>query len=172
MRLFADGDALLGLYRGATEKIHRDMYLVSLHEGSQPTQQKIASIDVPICLMSTVSLARSGKGVFAAWETDKQIEWANIDSKTSQIDNAAIHAIAGQGNGGRKHPSIADNGQGQTLVAWTEGTGWQRGGAVAWQLFDAEGKPVTNGAGRAEKLPAWGLPAAIALKDGSFVLMY
>jgi hypothetical protein len=172
MRLFADGDKLLALYRAASEKIHRDMYLVSQRENAKAAAQKIAAIDNPLCLMSTVSLTRGKAGVLAAWETDKQIEWGTVSAETGQIDRAAVHAIAGTGQGGRKHPSIAANDRGQVLVAWAEGTGWQRGGSAGWQLFDAEGKPVANGAGRAEKLPVWSFAAPAALKDGTFLVLY
>jgi hypothetical protein len=40
----------------------------------------------------------------------------------------------------RKHPAIADSTSGDTLVAWAEGTGRQRGGDLAGQVFDKSGK--------------------------------
>ena len=47
------------------------------------------------------------------------------------------HVIAPEGKAGaRKHPVLAVDANGQTLLAWTEGTGWQKGGSLAWQLFD------------------------------------
>ena len=32
---------------------------------------------------------------------------------------------------GRKHPVVAGNARGETILAWTEGVGWNRGGSVA-----------------------------------------
>jgi hypothetical protein len=170
MRLFADGENLLAIYRSATDMVNRDVYLVSQQQGVKPSSQKVAPVTSKICLMSTMSFTRSKAGIFAAWETDKRIEWAQISSKNDQIDTAAIHNVAGEAAGGRKHPSIADNGT-QTLVAWAEGTGWNKGGAVGWQLYDRDGKPAGN-IGHADRLPVWGLPAAVALKDGSFLVLY
>jgi hypothetical protein len=63
------------------------------------------------------------------------------------------------------------NGKGETLLAWTEGTGWAKGGSLAWQLYDSEGKP-TSEKGRAEGVPVWSLATAVAKPDGRFVVIY
>jgi len=52
------------------------------------------------------------------------------------------------------------------LLAWIEGTGWQKGGALAWQIFDKHGNP-TSVRGRVDgAIPVWGLPAAVATDSG------
>ena len=62
----------------------------------------------------------------------------------------------------RKHPAIAVSTSGDTLVVWAEGTGWQRGGDLARQVFDKNGK-ATDQHGRALRgIPVWGLPTAVA----------
>ena len=71
----------------------------------------------------------------------------------------------------RKHPALAVNKNGEMLLAWTEGTAWRRGGSVAWQLYDRSGRP-RGAPGKAGGLPVWGLPAAFARSDGSFVVLY
>ena len=71
---------------------------------------------------------------------------------------------------GRKHPRIAVSPRGQVLLVWTEGMGWQRGGSLAWQIFDASGNPVTD-----QKLVpgihAWSFAAAIALPNDRFAIV-
>jgi len=57
------------------------------------------------------------------------------------------------------------------LLVWAEGTGWEKGGAVAWQLFDPSGKPTAE-KGRADGVPVWGLVAAVPRADGSFTIFY
>jgi hypothetical protein len=74
--------------------------------------------------------------------------------------------------GTRKHPSIAANSRGETLLVWTEGTGWNKGGALAWQLYDRKANPVIEGQGRAEGVPTWGLGTVVARPDGRFVIIY
>ena len=57
------------------------------------------------------------------------------------------------------------------LLAWTEGTGWNRGGALAWQVYDKAGK-VTEAGRRDAAIPVWGLPSVVAEPDGRFVILH
>jgi len=57
------------------------------------------------------------------------------------------------------------------LLAWTEGTAWAKGGAVAWQLYDQAGH-ATPEKGRADGVPVWSLVTAFAQPDGNFVIVY
>ena len=43
-----------------------------------------------------------------------------------------------------KHPAVAVDAAGNILIAWAAGTGWQKGGSVAWQVFDRQLKPITG----------------------------
>ena len=89
------------------------------------------------------------------------------------VNAAAIAApIAAPGSGeARKHPRLAIGGRGDTLLVWTEGTAWARGGALAWRLFDAAGQP-TERSGRTDGVPVWSFGAAIARGDGGFTVLY
>jgi len=119
--------------------------------------------------MSSEALVEGPNGVLAAWETEGQVQFARVDTKSGKI--GAIVRAPGVGRG-RKHPVLAVNRAGEVLLAWTEGTGWQRGGALAWQLYDAAGRP-TEVKGRVEGgIPVWGLAAAVANADGSFTLIH
>lgn len=75
----------------------------------------------------------------------------------------------GEGKG-RKHPRLAIASNGETLMAWTEGTGWQRGGSLAWQLFDSNGKALGEMHVQAG-VPAWSF-GAVAPKPDGFVVLY
>jgi len=71
----------------------------------------------------------------------------------------------------RKHPVAVANANDETLFVWTEGTGWAKGGSVAWQIFDQGGNAIGE-KGRAPGVPVWGLPTAYAKPDGGFVIVY
>ena len=115
--------------------------------------------------MSSESLVEGPGGVLGAWENDGQVFFASVD-------RAAPPVVAPGAPSGRKHPVVMQNAAGETLVAWTEGTGWQRGGALAWQLYDKAGKP-TGEKGRLDGgIPPWGLPTAVARPDGGFTLIH
>jgi hypothetical protein len=65
---------------------------------------------------------------------------------------------------------VAFNARGEMIVAWTEGTGWERGGALAWQVYDRAGKP-TGERGRVDGgIPVWGLPAVVGTDRGFTII--
>ncbi|HEV8605319.1 MAG TPA: sialidase family protein [Tepidisphaeraceae bacterium] len=169
MRMFADanGGAYI-LYRSATEMVHRDIYLLMAKDGMEFTGKKVGQWEIGKCVMSSASFAPAKAGAVAAWESQDQVFWAKVDAATGKVGEAI--APPGRGNN-RKHPAAAVNSAGQQILVWTEETGWNKGGKVAWQVFDAEGKPVENASGKIDGLPVWSMGAVFANGDG-FVIVY
>lgn len=163
------GGSVYLLYRAATGGVDRGMILLtSKDRGLHFDGTTLDPWRINACPMSTASLAGSGPGVLAAWETRGQVRFARVDPGESGITPSAPPGVEGT----RKHPSIAVNHRGETVLAWTEGTGWQKGGSLAWQAFDREGRPIGE-AGRVDRgIPTWGLAAVVARPDGSFVIVH
>lgn len=114
-----------------------------------------------------MALVQGPRGVVAAWDTDEQIYFATLEPGTAAFTEPQPAPGAGRG---RKHPALAFNTRGEMLLAWTEGTGWERGGALVWQVFDEAGKPSEQ-QGRVERgIPVWGLPTAVATNKGFVIL--
>ena len=118
--------------------------------------------------MSSFALTEGSAGILAAWETAGQVYFARIDPSTGRRSEPA--AVPGTGKG-RKHPVLAGNDRGETILVCTEGMGWNRGGAVAWQVFDKDGRPTAE-RGRAAGVPTWSLVAVFARPDGGFTVVY
>jgi hypothetical protein len=147
------------LYRSATRMVHRDIYLLTSIDHAKTFQSdKIDEWNIGQCVMSTASIA----GFAVAFESHGQIV-LKLSDKTLQAP--------GEGKN-RKHPALATNSHGETLLAWTEGTSWNKGGAIAWRVFDSAGKPLGETNGHGDNLPVWGWAAAFAKPDGSFVVVY
>lgn len=151
------------VYRGATETVHRGMRL--LHSEDRGETFKLSTLDewkLSMCPMSTASLVANGKGFLGAWENDGRLGFG-------KLPGSGLEQLSG--NAPRKHPSLATNKNGETLLAWVEGISFGKGGAIGWQCFDPSGKP-TGLLGHADGLPGHGNVAALALPDGKFVLIY
>ena len=160
--------SLFLLYRSARDVVHRDTYLLSSPDGLRFSSTKLQEWNIGACPMSTFSLAQGSDSILAAWETDGQVQFAKIiDSVPQQIVAPPI-AIGNVKK--RRHPSLAVNARGQILLAWSDGTAWQKGGALAWQLYEKDGRTRTSG--RSDGVPVWGLSAAFARPDGSFTIVY
>jgi hypothetical protein len=168
-RGFADKNGNMHfLYRSAKGGDKRDIYLLSSAKGETEFQGKrLHSWKINTCPMSTYAMAEGPQGTVAAWDTEGQIFTTIIkpDSTFTRLQQAP-----GLGRA-RKHPSVAVNAQGQTMLAWTEGTGWQRGGALVWQVFDKDGKPTETSGRLEEGIPVWGLPTVVAVQD-TFILIH
>jgi hypothetical protein len=154
------------LYRAATDRTHRDTTWLAIREGAPSAPVRVHAWELEACPMSTYALADAGNKVFAAWETAQQIYSAMLDPATGSVSGLA----AVPGTGSRKHPSIAVNAAGDRLLAWTEGTAWKRGGTFAWRITNRAGAELASNAD-AGPIPVWGLVSAVALPDGSFVIV-
>jgi hypothetical protein len=167
MRAFADSNGdVFALYRAAWQMTNRDeTLLISRDKGANFEVAYSHSWNVGTCPMSSASISEASGQILAAAETHGRIFFVRLDPKTGKVslpvspDNQA------------KHPVIIGNTRGDTLLAWAEGTGWNKGGSLAWQLYDSQGKPL-SAKGRAEDLPVWSLPTAFANPDGNFTIVY
>ena len=110
-----------------------------------------------------------GGQTLLAWETAGQVYWARAD----QRNGALSPPISAPGESqGRKHPALAVNARGQVLLVWAEGTGWNQGGALAWQLYEANGQPGAEQGRLPQAIPVWSYAAVVANPDGRFAIIY
>lgn len=169
LKAFADSKgALYLLYRAAREGTERDeTLLVSTDFGNSFRTLSTHPWKATTCPMSSAWLGAGESGTLAAWETMGQVWFASIDPTTKKVSEPVAPAGAGK----RKHPVAMTNTQGETLLAWDEGTGWQKGGTLAWQIFDRHGKPIGT-QGRQDGVPVWSAPTAFAREDGRFEILY
>jgi hypothetical protein len=170
LNAFADRQGTLYvLYRSAAEVVNRDMYLlVSRDKGKTFQGTDISKWNVGYCVMSSESFSEGPGSVVGAWETEKQAYFGRIDPVTGAM-SPPVAAPGAAGN--RKYPAVAANRQGEMIFVWTEGMGWNKGGSLAWQVYDKSGKPAP-GSGRADGVPVWSLVAAFARPDGGFTIVY
>jgi hypothetical protein len=170
MRAFADQrGTLFILYRTAAESVHRDMtLLISTDHGATFHDTTVGSWELNACPMSTAYLSEGGRRVFAAWEKAGQVYLDSIDPVSLK---PSPPIVAPGDSDKRKHPAVAANVNGQVLLVWTEGTGWSKGGSLAWQLFDSAGKP-SSAEDHAPGVPVWGLPSVFADHQGKFTVVY
>jgi hypothetical protein len=168
MKMFAGRQGnVSALYRSATESVHRDIYYLSSADRGKSFQGTLLhKWNINACPMSSMDIAESAGMLFGAWETGGQVYWARLHG------SQPVQPVSAPGEGkGRKHPRIAINQNGELLLAWTEGTGWQRGGSLAWQIFDRAGQPASPKK-QLPGVPTWSFAAVSARPDNGFSIIY
>ncbi|MBX3744221.1 MAG: hypothetical protein KF833_02825 [Verrucomicrobiae bacterium] len=170
MKAFADGRGSLFIsYRGASETGFRDQLLLVARDGGLDFQIALTHPwKVAACPMSSTSFTRAGTSVLAAWETAGRVYWSALSLQGQQPSLPVAPTVVGKNP---KHPVAVGTARGEVLLAWTEGTGWARGGDVAWQRFDSAGKPVGD-RGHVTGLPSWSMAAAAASPTDGYVIVY
>ena len=134
LKAYAKEKELVILFRGA-KGANRDVYqLLSKDSGRSFKITNIGKWRAQQCPMSSQSLNYGSKGLLKAWENDGKIYFTNQSGK--------LMSIPGKGN--KKHPVIAENSQGNLLIAWAEGTGWNKGGDLCFQELSSSGRPLTK----------------------------
>ena len=164
------------IYRTATNTVNRDLHL--LWRGANEDEfesQLLSPWSAATCMMSKSTFCQSNGRTFAAWEWENRVQYSVLETErvlgSEPLGPGSSWTSVG-GKSPHKHPCLAVNKDGQMLLAWTEGTGWKRGGEISWQVFDRSGKPLRRVNGKAKGLPAWSFAAAYANGDGSFTILY
>lgn len=172
LKAFADQHGSVAiLFRSAGLSGDRDStLLLSTNYGASFTTRVLGRWHVSTCPMSTHAMGLGGDALFGSWEKEGQIYYASIFP--GLLDPVSDPVAVSGTTGNRKHPTFARGGAGRAplVIAWTEGTGWEKGGALAWECLDANG--VRTGSGRVGGIPVWSFAAAAAETDGSFTLIY
>lgn len=168
MNALVDRDGRLYLlYRAATGGTERGMMILTSRSGTGAFDLlKLDSWEHKVCPMSSGALVDTGRGVLASWERAGQVHCSTIAPEPN------ARPVPPERSGERKHPRLAVDGQGRSIVVWTVGTGWNRGGSLAWQLFDADGRPIDGAAGEQSGVPVWSFAAVVAWPGGGFEILY
>ncbi len=162
----AHGGAFI-LLRSARTSMQRDMTLLSSPDHGAGFRESFSDPwSVGMCPMSSASLTAAETGGWAAWETAGRVHISRFSDKAGKVQPQAIGALKGA-----KHPRLATNLRGETLVVWTEGTGWQRGGSLAWQVVDANGES-TDEKGQRDGVSVWSYATTYSRPDGDFVILH
>ena len=170
--LAATDGSLYILFRSATQMVHRDIWLLSSADhGASFDGSHVSQWNIGACVMSTAALLPTSAGILAGWESEKQVYLGRVAPGSNKIGMSIGAPGSSPEKDNRKYPALAVNSRGQILFAWTEHMAWKKGGSAAWQVYD-KGLQPEGKEGTAEGVPAWGIPAAFAHPDGSFVVMF
>ena len=142
-------------YRGAGANIRRGQRLLTSRDAGRTfTDDLIQPWELGACPVSTTTLSEGPSETTVAWETEGQVYFTGVDQREMNV------SPAGKAEAFRQHPAVAANQRGETLLVWVEGAGLRSGGAVRWQLFDADGQPTSDESPGTETFPKLFRPAA------------
>jgi hypothetical protein len=163
VRVIAGRNGLvMATYRRAQNATDRGTTLVvSTNAGRDFKSVKVDDMKSGKCIMSSYAFAPAGEGYLLAFENNGQLLTQRLDARGAPAGKPKPLAAG-------KHASVAAVGDGDVLSAWAEGAGWNKGGTLKW----AKVGPGGEEAGTADAIPAWSVPAALALPGGEFVIVY
>ncbi len=160
------------LYRSATDGGRsRDIATLTSQDGGKTFSHAVVDPwRINGCPMSSMSLVELRDGsVAGAWEREGQIHASRFDTAGAMMGPLSSTSVKGSpGKGQRKHPVLAVA-NGRILMLWAEGTAWNKGGALAWQVFTEELKP-TDESGAAGDVPVWSFGSVTVVKN-NFVIV-
>ncbi len=164
--LVAPGGAVHVSYRGAGDNVRRGQRLLtSADHGRTFSDRLVQPWELGACPVSTTSLSAGPGGPTAAWETQGQVYFADVD----RLD--AVRSPAGKARFRRKNPVVAVDARGHALLAWGDGPGFSFGGSLHWQVFDAAGRAVGEPGG-GDGTIIGGSTVSAVVQDGRFLVVF
>jgi hypothetical protein len=173
LKAFSDGEGRLAvLYRSADGAGNRDSVL--LRSGTRAGSFEsfvLGRWHMSTCPMSTPALGEGpGHTLLAMWETKGQIYRRSF--RPNDPGSRDSPTPLEEDPGDRKHPAFALSRPDGTrlLMACVEGSGWAKGGRLAWECVDT--RTGTKTRDHHDGVPAWSLPAVMPDTDGGFTILY
>ncbi|MDH5399104.1 MAG: hypothetical protein OEX02_13215 [Cyclobacteriaceae bacterium] len=153
------------IYRSATGGKSRDIRMLSLNPaGGVDDDHVVDKWELDACPMSSINSTVNADALWLTWEKEGKIFYRGKET------GLPIHSPQSQGEGA-KHSKIVKSDSGYTLVCWTEGTGWNRGGNLAWELTDPDGQVIESGK-RERAIEVWDFPAVAYAGEGQFLIFH
>ncbi|MDT8427450.1 MAG: hypothetical protein RQ757_01645 [Pseudomonadales bacterium] len=172
-------ELLLG-YRSAIANSGRHMQIAMLDMSATdpvPDYRPLHPLqrwELSACPVTTNDLLSSADyGTWMVYEMQNKVLVHHLPVQTNaqMLPPAPFQAAEPLSQTRQKHPAISLDASGQMLVAWGEGIGYTRGGALNLAVFNAQGKrldvPVPE-----LVLPDFSFPAVASLPDNQFLLLY
>ena len=167
LQIHTQDENIYVLYRNVKDTTSRDMQLVSLSKkGTVMNERTLDEWPINGCPMSSAAIASGSTGTFGAWETGGLIRYCMLGNQLK----TTVLSPQSQEDGSR-HPSMAIGDDHYTLLTWSEGTGWNRGGGVAWEITHPDNKLSRSGKMR-ESVPVWSFPSGFFVPEKGFTIVY
>lgn len=164
-------DNVYVVYRTAKDGEHRDINLLLSQDGGDHFDSQIMDKwNTYACPMSSMSFGETDRHMLVGWETENQVRFAPLEK--GSLGTREIRSPAEPGPT-MKHPDFATSPEGTVLVVWTEGSGWNQGGNIAWRLLDPTMKPIGKTHRLDSEVPVWSfLQAYYDGHDDAFHILY
>ncbi len=160
------------LVRGAAGKSQRGMQLLTAGAGALKFERRsLDSWDLNQCPLSTTRLGWAVGSPVAVWLSEGRIRLGQMGQTGRTNGGDRVRAVSEPGRKANHLVVVPLEGSGSLVVAWTEGTAWQRGGDLAWRTVGADASqdsPVQ----RLPGVPVWGSVAAWREADGHVTVLY
>ncbi len=171
---FLNDEALTVAYRSAIDGVGRHMQLLTVALGEdglrsasyQPVQPR-QEWEASFCPLSTNDIARHGEQRWLVFETESRVMQMPLAEAGEVLPVGEPYTETRQ-----KNPALAINAEGERLVVWGEAISHTRGGRLNARVFDAAGADSGYRLADEIQLNDFTFPAAAALPDGSFLVLY
>lgn len=171
---YLDESSLLVAYRSAIDGVGRHMQLLTItHFTNEPTSSAYGPVrplqewEASFCPLSTNDIGGNAESSpWLVFETEARI--VRMPLPAGEPLAVAEPFIETR----QKNPAIAFNAAGEHLVVWGEAISHTRGGRLNMRLFAGD-SPVPSFDFQEEiRIPDFSFPAAAALPDGDFLVLY
>ena len=172
---YLDESNLLVAYRSAIDGIGRHMQLLTvsgtdneLTGASYGSMHDLQQWELSACPLSTNDIVRAGDDQrWLVFETESRIVQMDL---RNQADIAKIAEPFTETR--QKNPALAINDQGLRLIAWGEAISHARGGRLNIRIVEKNGEDTGYVLEEEIEITQYSFPAAAALPDGNFLVLY